>query len=379
MLMVHKKNQAGAVSIFIVVFTALLITIVAVSFVRIMVRDQQQASTTDLSQSAYDAALAGVEDGKRALVQYLATCPVVPATGTTCYDFYTAFDRCDGVATILGGGDDETLIQSSADDVALNQAYTCAMVRLQTDDYLGELTADQTNVIPLVSSDPFNTITIEWFSQRDLPEGDTAVDRATNPALPLEQDWPTNRPSVLEAQLIQYSAGGFTLDDFDNSQLTSSNANTLTLYPFTSGSSLSFLNDVRRSAPTGGPSRVQCADSVDTQTYACRATITLPNPVAGDSSSRVAFLRLTPRYNGTNYRISLQNGGAIAQFNGVQPAIDVTARANDIFRRVETRVEASGLLPYPTAAVSVSGNLCKTFSVTDNPDDYASGACNPNE
>ncbi len=62
-----SKRQRGAVSIFAVVFSALLLTILTVGFIRLMVSAQQRAINNDLSQSAYDAALAGVEDAKRAV------------------------------------------------------------------------------------------------------------------------------------------------------------------------------------------------------------------------------------------------------------------------------------------------------------------------
>ena len=55
-----KRKESGAASLFAVIFSAMLLTILAAGFVKLMLKDQQQAINNDLSQSAYDAALAGV-------------------------------------------------------------------------------------------------------------------------------------------------------------------------------------------------------------------------------------------------------------------------------------------------------------------------------
>ena len=62
--MANREFKKGGVSIFIVIMVSILVSIMSASFLRIMLRDQEQASKLDLSQSAYDSAQAGVEDAK---------------------------------------------------------------------------------------------------------------------------------------------------------------------------------------------------------------------------------------------------------------------------------------------------------------------------
>ena len=173
--------------------------------------------------------------------------------------------------------------------------------------------------------------------------------------------------------------GSFKLSDFDDSQAgNKSNANTLFLYPSATGlANEDFALDARRS-PTNTPHQVKCNTSFVDGEYACQATIKLPSPIDGNVTDRNAYLRLTALYNGAHYRVRLKNGGNYIQFNQVQPLVDSTGRADDIFRRIQARIELTGDFTYPEAAVDMQGNLCKNFTITDVDSGYkGSATCTP--
>lgn len=394
----YNSIQRGAVSLFVVIFSALLITVVTVSFIRIMVQNQQQASTTDLSQSAYDSAQAGIEDAKRALIRYQSICnsggdcAVAQAeiNSETCNE---AIGKLQDV--VASGG--EVKVQTGATN-ALDQAYTCVKISLDTEDYLGTLTANESNLIPLTvaSTDSFNTVQIQWFNSKDISSDKNLIVDLQSLAMgvPLlsQSSWPSNRPSIMRTQLVQFGSNGFLLSDFDSKNLAGeSNANTLFLYPSgTTGTASSIIDtmvfgdrDIRR-APTGVPLPITCSGNLATGGYACTVKLTLPTPIGG--GNRTAYLRLSSLYNKANYRVSLSNVVdsvvTAVKFNAVQPEIDSTGRANDLFRRVLTRVELTDVnFPYPESAVGVTNtgtsNFCKDFKVTDSTADYIAGSCTP--
>ncbi len=365
-----KQNQRGAVSLFVVVFSALLITIVTISFVQIMLRNQQEATTADLSQSAYDSALGGVEDAKRALVS-AATC-----SGAACDAINASLDsnKCNSVAAVVGDPNaDETLIQQTEGDKALSQAYTCVKVERNTSDLEGTgLSDDKSTLIPLKGEGPFNKVEISWKLPSGSNSNDSAdVDIPTNFSnLPRKDEWPAIRPAILRAQLMQF-AGSITLSDFDSGAngLASENARTKFLFPSTIGLDGNFTND-------SGPTPVKCNK---TDLYSCKITLELPNPKGGSSSDRTAFLRLAALYNSADYKLVLKNGDAVVKFTGVQAKVDSTGRAGNLFRRVMARVnlQVNSSFPYPEATIDLDGNLCKTFRVTDSPADYDAGDCKP--
>jgi Tfp pilus assembly protein PilX len=406
--------QSGAVSLFVVIFATLLITIVTVSFLRLMINDQNQATNNDLSQSAYDSALAGVEDAKRALLRYQAICEEEGESVCTTLGNSIAAMGCNEVVKEVLGVDDleaagvgqtgEVKIQQSTSegDSKLDQAYTCVKVKLLTDDYLGTLSATESKLVPLIGkngdgSTDFNTVTVEWFTSEDIGSGTTgnynvSLTGAASPQpLFATSNWPTNRPPVMRAQLMQFNpaASGFTLDSFDYTSSGQSNTNTVFLYPSSASAAASesfTAIDGRKSSASGetpidaaafSPRVSHCESTLTNGGYACKTVFTLPEPVGGSANNRTAFLRLGALYNQTHFRVTLSKSGTATQFNGVQPEIDSTGRANTLFRRVSSRVDLIDTnFPYPDGSLDVSGNLCKDFSVT--PTTYtASSSCTP--
>lgn len=366
------RTQQGGAAIFIVVFSALLMLVVTLSFAQLMIGDQRQATTADLSQSAYDSALAGVEDAKRAIIAANsctggASCSAMRATLRT--------DSCDMVQRVLGGASAAEQPVGTGAAAALDQAYTCAKVTLNTNDYIKPIAANESIMVPLKGVSQFNKVRVSWFTLEDLEDGQTVTVTNETKALPAqgETTWPRSQPALLRTQLMQ-TDGQFTLGQFDDSDDGKSNANTLFLYPSLTGTSnKDFALDSRRAGEgaEGAPTPVKCETSLVAGQYSCSTTIDLPSPRSGNAASRAnAFLYLTALYNKANVKVELLNGNRVVQFDGVQPIADVTGRANDVFRRVQARLETGANTLYPQAAVEVRNGLCKTFSVTDDRDDF---------
>ena len=62
-----RESKKGVASLYAVVFATILFGVITLSFVRIILSEARQSDDDELSQSAYDSALAGVEDAKRAV------------------------------------------------------------------------------------------------------------------------------------------------------------------------------------------------------------------------------------------------------------------------------------------------------------------------
>lgn len=372
----QKFKQNGAVSLFVVIFATLLISIVTVSFTRIMVQHQQQANAADLSQSAYDSAKAGVEDGKRLLAYLQNACNTGSADCEAIKDLLdpnkvTCNASLDKIGIKADTSSSEIKIQSSTSTQSnrLDQAYTCVKIALSTDSYLGDLLANESKIIPIKGVKDFDKVKIEWFTKKNMTSGGSVtLSPASNPSPLLSQSsWGANRPSLMRTQFIQYNDSGFDLSQLDEA----SNSRTAFLYPTSSVAGNISLESNRRVGSIA-PSNIKCVDlSSGSAVYSCTATVSLPSVVIKDKGA--AYLRLSALYNNSQFKVSLLDGaGSVVNFDGVQPEIDSTGRANTLFRRVKSRVElADTSFPYPEAAVDINHSFCKDFIVTDMTSDYA--------
>lgn len=387
----QQQLQKGSVSLFLVIFSALLTIVIITAFIRIMLQDQMQATANDLSKSALDSANAGVEDAKRAVLRYTQGCPSGPSTNTDCSSWFSAMDgsHCDVSQKVLGTSGGEVTVGNAS----INQAYTCVKVTLNTDDYVDTLLPGASKIVPLKPEKDsatgkdiaYDTVTLSWFSRNDLAHASNAVsgillDSTADTTVKKYSDWNPRTPSLMRAQLLQFGSN-FNLTSFDSTDVTINNTATLFLRPGSIGGTTFNFTD----GYVANPSLVDCGTTGSfsltsgTGSYGCVATIKLPLPVGATSINdrKEAYLRLLAPYNTqTSFQVKLSNGANPVKFGGVQPKVDSTGRADDQFRRVSTRVQ-QGDFPYVDAALDITGDLCKSFTVGASSSNFDSGGCNP--
>lgn len=405
------KRQKGAVSIFIVLFATMLFVAISIGFAIFMMRDQDRATDNDLSRSALDSAQAGVEDAKRVLAKY-NDCTERNAGSPECVDLISTVrgGKCDTVAKILGGGqvEGDKIIRQSNNDEQLQQAYSCVKITPDTEDVVKSIKDESDmKIIPLKGVSNYDVVEVTWSKKSegvsyDFSQGSKNrrlnslnVRNKSNQVtaqLPTYEHWDEKWGAVMRVQAISYNAGDVNLRDLD------SNARTVFLYPdnrVSRGSSSKVIEmetydlhtshpftddasrlDVAVNKPATSVNGSSCDNRVANGEYMCKALLKLPS---GKDTSYLTLAGIYARGKSVDVRVRLlKNDGSVVKFNNVQPKIDSTGRANNEFRRVEARVEATpseDAVPVPRAAIASDGDLCKNYMITDNASDFSANGC----
>jgi len=406
-----QQFRRGATSIYVVIVVMLLLTVITASFIRIIVGEANKTTNDDLAQSAYDSALAGVEDAKIALKKYYdcsvsaekreseECAPVISAfnLGFGAADITDTSDPrygyCDVVGEALGRIDPEASVKEvlikESDDPSregyehVAQAYTCIMIDNTLGDYRSTLSSSTPiRVIPLKTATPSNItgIRISWYTSED---GDFRSLNFANKSNFPPYGEPLATPPTISAQLIQ-TAESFVLEDFDTVINGTTNSGTVFLVPTDDSSATTHLQSSvlissNDHSSTNPPQKIYC-DRNTSDEFVCSMSMAIPRPVNSDTRNGTTFyLVLNLPYDQPQTTFSIQlcqdSGGtcqgddAIADFVDAQIAIDATGRANDMYSRVEARVEFTDLFfPFPRYAVEATGSdddsINKNFYVT---------------
>ena len=401
-----SKTKRGATSLYVVIFITLLFGIITLSFVRLIISEAVKTTNTDLSQSAYDSALAGVEDAKTALLKYhdcLSRGYSGNRSGNECeqviYNMQANIDNgsCDPVARTLGRkqeSDGSVIIQETQDSTQkgnsanLLQAYTCVKINEELDDYRTTLdTNNRLRIIPIRSSeiDQLGSIKIRWFSDQNKGGQNFNWFGISRKDIPV--------PPVISVQFLQADTR-FKLSHLSVSSASGTDRATAYLVPsrssdltnnsisardFASSNNKGVNNRTVNGHNVAGNLRlykVLCADASSSAEWLCEATIDIPKTYAGstDRNDGATFAIVTLPYGGPNTDLSVllyKTNGEIINFTGVQARVDSTGRANDLYRRIETRVELVDVnFPYPEFTIQMNDDannvIKKNFAVTRN-------------
>ena len=254
-------------------------------------------------------------------------------------------------------------VDQSDGDNNFNQAYTCVNVTYKTKDYKNSLNAETTDFIPLKGTGDFGTIRLSWTKADDAgvsPQtaANTNVPYITNAAdeakLPQNSgQWGAKNPALMRVQLIELPKVNPTLEAINNASRAaflypqSSGPQVISAYGSDPGSLQGRVGTDQVSSKIGLPRKVKCNPKFNEE-YACKdIKLTGLNTASNDY-----YLLVSPLYaNKTQFKLELiGDGDSVVSFDGVQPSIDATGRADDVFRRVETRVrfdDSSKIMDYP--------------------------------
>ena len=442
--MKKSSTKKGAASFYVVAFSTLILLIIVASFTALVIAQITRSSNDDLSQSAYDSALAGVEDAKLAYYSYqncIAQGAVARSSGTvsvdetgqlTCEDIVTLVEKqsedCDVVARILG----RTFKNENGEEVGVSieeingqnsnkmqQYYTCAKLHTSLPDYRATLSsANPMRAIQVkvdddgrkeeVNVNAIDRVKVSWGS--GLSQSDVELTNYDGGQVKYnrfeEDNLPANPPTIAFA--FAQAGGDFTMDDFKKVNMSNgeeqSNRGMVYMTPVdVDGNMVSGQEkDTYKTAGfEDGMNKISALDMVKTNTemetaknkpfgvscpgigqneFACVTMIDLPRPVGGkrnDGSFIVAVLLpygaptdvMLEFFCGTEYcgrktvfcteddsecREDGTKEEKTHQINlmGIQIGVDSTGKANDLFRRVDTRLEGTD-----SSSLSVMGPL----------------------
>lgn len=352
------NKQSGFVSILTVLFFTTLISVATLSFARAMVLERQQQLEDELTKSAYNAALTGIEDAKRAMA-YCST--LAEPARVSCENELLSSD-CPGFnsantfsAIGITQSDNNRTSVTSEPAATAAQGYSCVIVAKDTPSVDGSLesNAGTGEIYEMRTTEGYERVRIFWGTAG----GTVSPVPSTNPQL---QGW-TSGPGILQISFVKA----------DSTPVTPPALHTWFAVPAPSSgtNTLAIPSTVRQNINCGGT-------TASSEGYRCYVDIVLPA-----TASRNNYVMLRSLYRSSDFRIIACADTACATrrtFDNVQPTIDSTGYTSGVARRVKANVTAGGqTVP---SAIDTAYGLCKNFRVGVDDGgfvDHAFADCRP--
>lgn len=352
--MVRQKNdlkQKGFVAIVVAALIMVILALITIGFTRIMQREQRQALDRQLSRQALYAAESGINEVYEAirLGEENPDSPFFAEEKTDC-------DPSD----LVGQG-----VLSDEGDIV----YTCVQYDKNPPTLYYDISPGKSEIMQLVTGTALTDLVFDWgvlLNENDTSDNAGLADLSTcNSGSELEFQ-PSRSSSV---PLLRIDITNFDPTNFNRSNLIN---NTEYIYaaPCNNGDSASTTTLTFDSSNNsrGDLVSVKCSTKIDPD-YPCRLTL-------DGLSSATYVARVVPVYKGSSVRISGTEIGTTAdetaEFIDAQLEVDVTARSNDIVRRLRGSISYSSLrniTGIPEAVIHSYGGVCKLLSVDENTPD----------
>ena len=369
MMRFKHRAKSGATSFYVVAISTLILAILATSFATAIMAEIIRSANDEIAQSAYDSALAGVEEAKLAYENYRNCVSLGYADKgqapdndgeTTCAEIVYWMENadCDSVSRILGriGESDEGREIKLEDTIAadgtisggnLDQAYTCVKIDANPNDTYGLLSSNNPYKVITIGSEraaDITSVTLSWHpnganaktpSYSSISNNNNGI---TSKVVfnPITRNSIIPTPSVLAFQIIQ-TPKEFSFDQLlqesyktGSGQSAKSHVNQATAYFVPT-------DDLSIAAVTGGtnyigiynssqginnltaaqlasnrnnqknyPYVVYC-DTTNASNFACSVKIDLPSPASSNENAT--------RSNNLNFIISSPYGGQDTDFS----------------------------------------------------------------
>lgn len=337
-----QQNQSGLVSFMVVSVLMLVLTLIVVSYARIVSREQIQTLDRQLNAQALYAAESGVNDAAK----HLADDPGFESSDN-CADPTENFITKAGLTNVLDDG----------------VSYECIIVnkKVQQLKFPGVSTSRSVATRLKPSSGSLEKLTISWES----PIEDETVDLSSCPGA---GDFPQNLTGcdlgMVRFELVDFG-GPRTIMDLMEKRWIGILQPSISGLPGGEVTHGEFTGDKQ-----GTPVLARCS--------AGKCSVTITGLSMGDG-----YLRLRSIYKDTPVTITGKNSsGEDVYFVGSQVEIDVTGRAGGVVKRIKVNKQIGDQfegVPAPEFAIQTNKTICKGFTFVPGEGTNVGHIANPGE